>query len=168
MAEPSPPSTSSGSSRPSSRRDFETEEEYRAFRDLNNLATRRSREKRAEKERLAREESTRLQDENQGLQDENQGLQEENQGLQDENKGLREGNQELQERVQNLIDRLGENEKVTTELREKLQILQRTSNEAEERARLADAEKLAADEEIHTLIERVAELEATYLGGYRD
>ena len=111
--EPSTASTSSGSTRPSSRRDFAGDDEYRAFRDRNNLATKKSREKRAKKGRMEREERTRLQKENQGLQEETQGLQEETQGL-------REGNQELQERVMILIERLDGNEKVITELREEL------------------------------------------------
>ena len=78
-------------------------------------------------------------------------LQKENQGLQEETQGLREGNQELQERVMILIERLDGNEKVITELREELQRLQGTNNE-----------------EIHSLRERVSELEVAYLGGCGD
>ena len=102
------PSTASTSTRPSSRRDFEREEEYRAFRDRNNLATKKSREKRAEKARLDQEETKRLQKENQGL---------------------REEKQELEERVRNLIQRLEGNEKIIIELREKLQRLQALQEE---------------------------------------
>ena len=50
-----------------------------------------------------------------------------------------------------LIERLDGNEKVITELREELQRLQGTNNE-----------------EIHSLRERVSELEVAYLGGCGD
>ena len=78
------------------------------FVTRNNLATKKCREKRAQKARLDREEGTRLQKENQGL---------------------REANQELEERVRNLIQRLEGNEKIIIELREKLQRLQALQEE---------------------------------------
>ena len=136
------------------------------------MATRRSRERKAERERLAREE-------NQNLRNGNQELREGIQELREVTQNLRYENQELLERVRNLKAVVADKDNVGTGLKNELKRLQRRIMEAEARERLADAEKLIAeekfhalirerDEEIHALRERVSELEATYLGGYRD
>lgn len=100
--------------------------------------------------------------------EEGRALQEENQGLREEIQNLRNEKKELFERVQNLKVCVAEKENVNTGIKNELKRLQRRIVEAEAREQLADAEKLIADEEIHALRERVSELEATYLGGYRD
>ena len=79
--------------------------------------------------------------------------------LEKENSALHRANQELQERLERL-ECLGGNVE-TAELEQEI-------SDLKSKLKRKAAQEEACYEEIHTLRERVSELEVTYLGGYRD
>ena len=95
--------------------------------------------KKAERERLVREENTRLNEECQNL---------------------RNRNQELMDRLEACVQ---EKENVATGLNKELKKLQRRLIEAEEMEKMADGETFISEEENQVLRDYIAELEAAYL-----